>query len=180
MYRGCAQIAFEGRKHFNGHFIASFICLDFRSRKMAHAGLEPGMPQQERRIQGWIQAAVNTCKAWKEAAQNSPFILAYYLAFSPFILIFIIFMLPVIIILICALSTALVCIITVCFFFACTLPIYFFTVAYGFFFMMFVIWRLEPVVHHIQRLYVDIISVPANCYRRLKRGICKVFTKYIH
>jgi len=145
---------------------------------MAHASPESGIPQQERWIQGWIQAAVNTYKAWKHAALNSPF--AFFLAFSPFILIFIIFMLPVIVILFCALSTALVCFITVCFVFACALPIYFFTVAYGFFFVMFVIWRLEQVVHCIQRLYVDIISVPANCYRRLKRGICKVFTKYIH
>lgn len=115
---------------------------------MAHAGPEPGIPQQEGWIQGkipgWIQAAVNTCKAWKQAALNSPFIIAFFLAFSPFILIFIIFMLPLFIILICALSTALFCIITVCFFFACGLPVYFFTVAYGFLFMMFVTWRLEP------------------------------------
>ena len=45
---------------------------------MAHAGKEPGIPQHE----GWI----NTCKARKQAAQNNPFILAFFLAFSPFIL----------------------------------------------------------------------------------------------
>lgn len=151
---------------------------------MAHAGPEPGIPQQEGWIQGkipgWIQAAVNTCKAWKQAALNSPFIIAFFLAFSPFILIFIIFMLPLFIILICALSIALFCIITVCFFFACGLPVYFFTVAYGFLFMMFVTWRLELVVHRIQRLYVNVMSAPSNCYRRIKRGICEVFTQYIH
>ena len=142
---------------------------------MAHAGLEPGIPQQE----GWIQAAINTCKAWKQAAQNNQFILAFFLAFSPFILIFMIFMLPLLIILICALSTALVCFLTVWFFFACGLPVYFCTAAYGFFFMMFIIWRIEPVVHRIQRLYVNIMSVPSNFYRGFKRGVCKVFTQYI-
>ena len=150
---------------------------------MAHAGPEPGIPQQEGWIPGWIpgwiQAAVNTCKAWKQASQNNPFILAFVVAFSPFILIFMIFMLPLFIILICALSTALICFLTVCFFLACGLPVYLFTAAYGFFFMVFVIWKLEPVVHRIQRLYVNIMSVPSNCYRRFKRGICKVFIQYI-
>ena len=142
---------------------------------MAFAGPEAGIPQQE----GWIQTAVNTCKAWKQAAQNNPFILAFFLAFSPFILIFMIFMLPVFVILICTLGTALVCFLTVCFFFACGLPVYFLTMAYGFLFTMFVISRIEPVVHRIQRLYVKITVFPSNFYRGFKRGIWKAFTQYV-
>lgn len=156
-----------------------YTCLGFVARKMAHASPEPGIPHQEGWIQEWIQAAVNTCKAWKQASQNNPFILAFVVAFSPFILIFMIFMLPLFIILICALSTALICFLTVCFFLACGLPVYLFTAAYGVFFMMFVIWKLEPVVHCIQWLYVNIMSVPFNCYRRFNQGMCKVFTQYI-
>lgn len=146
-----------------------YTCLGFVARKMAHASPEPGIPHQEGWIQEWIQAAVNTCKAWKQASQNNPFILAFFVAFSPFILIFMIFMLPLFIILICALSTAFICFLTVCFFLACGLPVYLFTAAYGVFFMMFVIWKLEPVVHCIQWLYVNIMSVPFNCYRRFNQ-----------
>lgn len=53
---------------------------------MAHAGKEPGIPQHEGCIQGWIKAAVNTCKARKQAVQNNLFIFAFFLAFTPFIL----------------------------------------------------------------------------------------------
>ena len=157
--------------------LALYICLGFVSRKMAHAGPEPGISHQDGWIQEWIQAAMNTCKAWKQASQNNPFILAFVVAFSPFIMIFMIFMLPLFIILICALSTAIICFLTVCFFLACGLPVYLFTAAYGVFFMMFVIWRLEPVVYCIQWLYVNIMSVPSNCYRRFKQAMCKVLTQ---
>lgn len=139
---------------------------------MAHAGAEPRIPQQEA---GWfqgliprlIQATVNACEAWKQAAQNNPYTVVFVLAFSPFILIFFVFMLPVFIILACALSTALVCFLTVCFFFACGLPVYFFTAAYGFFFMMYVISRIESVVHRIQRLYVNIMVFPSKFLPRI-------------
>lgn len=142
---------------------------------MAFAGPEEGIPQHE----GWIQAAVNTCKAWKQAAQNNPIILAFFLAFSPFILIFMIFTIPVFVVLICALGSALVCFLTVCFFFACGLPVYFFTMGYGFLFMWYVTSRIEPVAHRIQRLYVNIMAFPSDFYRGFKRGIWKAFTQYV-
>ena len=163
MFRGRAQIAIRVAQAFQ-LFIALVICLGSVSRKMAHAGAEPGIPQQEAGwLQGWIQATVN----WKQTAQNNPYTVVFCLAISPFILIFLVFMLPVFIILACALSTALVCFLTVCFFFACGLPVYFFTAASGFFFMMYVISRFESVVHCIQRLYVNIMVFPSKFLPRI-------------
>ncbi len=158
--------------------IIAYVCLGFASRVMAYAGPEEGLHAQE---DGWIQAALNTVKSWEQAAQTNPVMLIFLIMLAPFVWIFAVVMTPVIFILICAVMTAFLCLLAIVSFLVCGFPVYVITMGYGFFFVLYVLSRLDVVGLKIQRiyttalqLYYSITGFPSRMFHMVKREIRKL------